>query len=313
MDTIAERISDPRIKLLSYSSLLKLHACPRSYQLYKLNATVEAEEDAEASLTYAYGHAVGTGIQLCFQGFSYEDTCFYLFCSWSVDLLAEDTKRKKSFFLALAAIKQFYFLRSNGYLSDWELVEYNGESAVELSFAVSLPNDYCYRGSVDVVLRNKITSQVMVIECKTSSSQTLNPVEYKNSAQAIGYSIVLDHLFSDLSSYQVLYLVYLTKTLTWEPITFSKHYVQRALWIRELLLDCELITMYSNADVFPMHGENCINRYYRECEYLNVCTLSTEYITKKLSDSDMKVLEEREATFSIKVDIQDLISAQLAK
>ena len=158
MDTIAERISDPRIKLLSYSSLLKLHECPRSYQLYKLNATVEAEEDAEASLTYAYGHAVGTGIQLCFQGFSYEDTCFYLFCSWSVDLLAEDTKRKKSFFLALAAIKQFYFLRSNGYLSDWELVEYNGKPAVELSFAVSLPNDYCYRGSVDVVLRNKITS-----------------------------------------------------------------------------------------------------------------------------------------------------------
>ena len=60
----------------------------------------------------------------------------------------------------VADIKQFYFLRSNGYLSDWELVEYNGESAVELSFAVSLPNDYCYRGSVDIVTgkQNYITS-----------------------------------------------------------------------------------------------------------------------------------------------------------
>lgn len=304
---------DERLKLVSYSSLLKLHSCPRAYQLSKLNAKVEEVEDVEQSLTFAFGHAVGTGIQLCFQGLTYQDTCYYLFCSWPVELFAENTKQKKSFFLALAAIKQFYFLKDNGYLSEWELVTYNGEPAVELSFSVALPNGFNYRGSVDAVLRNKTTEEVMVIECKTSSSFNLNPTDFKNSAQAIGYSIVLDHLFSNLSSYQVLYLVYLTKTLTWEPITFAKHYVQRALWIRELLLDCETISLYANSGVFPMHGENCINKYYRECEYINICTLSTEYITKELTDKDKEILAEKEAKFNIKVDIQDLIAAQLNK
>ena len=36
---------DTRIKQLSYSSLLKLHSCPRAYQLYKLNTQIEIPED----------------------------------------------------------------------------------------------------------------------------------------------------------------------------------------------------------------------------------------------------------------------------
>ena len=50
---------DPRIKQLSYSSLLTLHSCQRKFQLYKLNTPTEQPEDIPGSLTFAYGHCVG--------------------------------------------------------------------------------------------------------------------------------------------------------------------------------------------------------------------------------------------------------------
>lgn len=68
---------DPRIRNLSYSSLLTLHSCPREFQLYKLGADSEGliieedETDSDQSITFAYGHAVGNGVQYALQGDSY--------------------------------------------------------------------------------------------------------------------------------------------------------------------------------------------------------------------------------------------------
>jgi hypothetical protein len=114
-------------------------------------------------------------------------------------------------------------------------VHYEGKPACELSFAIYLPDGFIYRGFVDAVLRNRKTGAVRVLECKTHSGTTINPATYKNSAQAIGYSIVLDAIFPELSSYDVLYHAYSSKREEYEMIPFEKSYYARALWIRELL------------------------------------------------------------------------------
>lgn len=297
---------DYRIRQLSYSSLLTLHSCPRKFELYKKRSTFRTEEAESSTITFAFGHVVGQGIQDVLCGFSREYVMVNAFAGWHADLYAEDTKQNKSFWLALQAIQKFLSLRDQGFLEDYELVYYDGKPAVELSFAITFPDGFRLRGFVDGVLRHRETGKVIVLECKTTSTK-LNSSVYKNSAQAIGYSIVLDVLFPELSSYDVLYLVYQTKDLEYTPIPFSKSYLQRALWIQELLLDIETIKLYEGAQVYPMHGESCLN-WGRECEYFQSCTLSTAHLTNVCTPA-----EEDKTEYQINVTLQDLLEAQFAK
>jgi hypothetical protein len=228
-----------------------------------------------------------------------------MFLMWDCDIMANNPRQNKSFFHAILAIDKFISLRESGYLKGYKLVSYDGVDAVELGFKINI-EPYSYRGFVDAVLQHEETGEVVVLEVKTTSSKALNPATYKNSAQAIGYSIVLDVIFPQLSSYKVIYLVYKTQLYEYEQLPFIKSYLQRALWIRELMLDIETLKMYEEAGVYPMRGESCYN-FYRECEYLNLCTLSTETLTEPY------VPPTHEESFQINLTLQDLINSQLSK
>lgn len=295
---------DHRIQNLSYSSLLTLHSCPRLFQLEKLQAE-RPEVDYESSVTFAFGHLVGEGIQLALEGKTLDQIYFNLFLKWEPDLFAENIRQVKSFWHGMFAVEKFVAMQASGYLQDYELVYYEGKPASELSFRITFPDGFKYRGFVDAVLQHKITGKILVLECKTSSATNLNPATYKNSAQAIGYSVVLDSLFPDLSSYEVLYLVYLTKQMNYEQLPFEKSYLQRALWIKELLLDIETIKMYEAEGIYPMRGESCFS-FYRECNYLGICTLATESLT----DPEC---EPKAEEYQIELTLADLIQSQLSK
>jgi len=308
---------DIRIQQLSYSSLLTLHSCPRKFQLYRLGADRPAT-DQKSQVTFSLGHIVGAGVQWLLEGKSIDDFYWEAFQIWDTDLFAEDTKARKSFWESMMAVERFAYVRDSSLLKDYELVYYTPEGkeesvpAVELSFIISLPNGFKYRGFVDGVLRHKHTGAILVLEVKSTGLSAVQPATYKNSAQAIGYSIVLDVLFPELSAYEVLYLVYQTKSREYTPLPFKKSYLQRALWIQELLLDCDTILMYEKAGVYPMHGESCFN-YFRECDYLNTCTLSTSLLTVPCTQEQEEKVIEQHDTFHISLDVEDLIAAQIAK
>ena len=311
---------DLRLQQLSYSSNLTLHSCPRKFQLAKLGTT-KPPIDERSQVTFSLGHVVGAGVQWLLEGKSLDSFYWEAFTKsdlWSADLFAEDTKSKKSFWEAMIAVERFAYVRDSTLLADYELIYYVPEAseisvpAVELSFIIALPNGFKYRGFVDAVLQHKQTGAVMVLEVKSTGAAAVNPATYKNSAQGIGYSIVLDVLFPDLSSYEVLYLVYQTKNREYLPLPFKKSYLQRALWIQELLLDCDTIAMYENAGVYPMHGESCFN-YYRECEFLNICTLSTASLTTPVTPEQEEQIKQDHSAFHISLDVEDLIAAQIAK
>jgi len=302
-----EGTTDYRIRQLSYSSLLTLHSCPRKFQLNRLRSTHRTEEDQRSSITFAYGHVVGEAIQLALSGLSKEQIVWKMFLMWHTDLLARDEKGNKSFWEACVALDKFISLREQGFLNEYELVYYQDRPACELSFCIELPDGFRLRGFVDAVLRHRVSGKILVLECKTTGSSALNPATYKNSAQAIGYSIVLDHLFPELSAYEVLYLIYTTKDREYNPIPFTKTYLQRALWIRELLLDVEMIRLYEGAGVYPMHGESCFN-YFRECEFFQTCTLSTSYLTKPCTPE-----EQDKTEYQVVIGLADLLNTQLEK
>lgn len=299
---------DHRLQNLSYSSLLTLHSCPRKYQLYKLQSTPDEEDPFSAkstNVTFAYGHAVGTGIQLVLEGKSEEEVIWQTYLNWYPDLEDRNDKQNKNFYAAIIAIKRFIGLRNQGFLEGYELAIYNGNPATELGFCISFPDGFRYRGFVDAVLQHNITGKVLVLEIKTTSIKWLDAAMYKNSAQAIGYSIVLDAIFPTLSSYEVMYLPYMTHKGEYEPMPFNKSYLQRAQWIQELLLDVEMIKMYEAASIYPMHGESCFN-FYRPCEYFGTCTLSTAHIA---SPEPTPAKEE----FAVNLTIADLIKSQMSK
>lgn len=302
---------DPRIRKLSYSSLLKLHSCPRKFQLYKLGASESAAPETQ-SVTFAFGHTVGKGIQDVLEGKSLAQCLYEAFIEWEIDLTAENPKQKKSFWTALAAIVQFHSMRENGYLEGYELVYYQGKPSSELSFVLSLPDDFHYVGFIDAVLQHRDTHKVMVLENKTTSAYSVNPAQYKYSGQALGYSIVLDVLFPELSAYEVTYLVYQTKQQEFVQLQFEKSYYSRALWIRELLMDIDTIKMYEEAGIYPLHGESCF-QFGRECEFFQICTLSTERLIQKLTPEIEQACADELETFTIKVTLDQLLQSQLKK
>lgn len=302
---------DARLKLLSYSSLLTLHSCPRKFQLYRLNSQAEAgslESETSQNVTFAFGHVVGEGIALVFAGASEEQVIWQMFLGWHADLEDRNIKQVKSFYHAVAAIQRLISLRECGFLEEYEVLEYNGKPAIELAFRIGFPDGFKMRGSVDVVLKHKETGQVLILECKTSSAANINPASYKNSAQAIGYSVVLDVIAPGLSGYEVLYLVYQTKNMSYEQYRFSKSYLQRALWIQELLLDIETIKLYEGSGVYPMRGESCLD-FYRECEYLNLCTLTTKHLVTPEPPED--TLDTK--IYDVELTLMDLVNAQVDK
>ncbi len=312
--TLPEGEIDPRLKLLSHSSRTTLHTCPRKYQLYRLSSkqiSMEDEKEMHQATTFAYGSAVGVGVQSTLEGKTENQIYLDTFLEWDTDLLDFNNRQKKSFWLALFAVQKFISLRERGFLEDYELVYYKGKPAVELSFRVLLPNGFEYRGFVDAVLKHKTTGAIMVLECKTSSG-TANSAMYKNSGQALGYSVILDILFPEMSSYEVLYLVYETKSYEYKQLPYKKSLLQRALWLQELLIDTHLIETYEHYHTYPMHGESCFN-FFRDCEYLGLCTMSTENMTKPLSNVVMDKIEEDKAKYDFTLDFYDLVEAQVSK
>jgi len=305
---------DPRFGRLSYSGLTTLHACPRKFQLDKLQAE-KAAQDISTSVTFAYGHAIGEGIQqylinrsVVDEQVAFDTALWKMFLAWDCDLLAENDKQKKSFFRAVATMLQFRHLIREGLLgNEWVVAEFNGKPAAELSFRIDLGDGFYYRGYVDLVLRNTVTGELLILEIKTSSANYVNHYGYKNSAQAIGYSVVLDTIAPGTSSYSVQYLVYMTKLERFEPFDFPKTFRQRVQWLQDLMWDkkqiADMVAFYGNDGVWQVRGESCTD-FGKVCEYMDMCGMDTSRMTAPLLETQLH--EDKEYQFEF--TIQELLS-----
>lgn len=307
---------DIRLKRLSHSSRLTFHQCPRKYQLYKLRSEDNGEE--KELIHFAFGHAVGAGIQAVLSGATKEEAIWATYLAWSADLLIEGKPGKnKSIWNAIYAVEKYMAVAHLTKVKDYELAFFTdkdtGESipAIELSFRIRFPDGYSYIGFVDAVLKHKVTGELLVLELKTNGARNIDEAQYKNSGQALGYSIILDAITSQykdeaLSDYHVLYLVYKTPDRELEQFIFEKTYTQRALWIQELLFDVDILKMYEAANIYPMHGQSCFS-FGRNCEYFGVCTVATERLVRPISQKEVDA--DREARYTVDLTIDDVINA----
>lgn len=265
------------INILSYSTSCTLHACPRRFLLEK--ATAINSSDETDNVDFLFGHAVGGGVQNFAHTRDLRSAVWDSFLSWKGDLDLAIPKKKKSFWSATIAVMKFASAMQE-LLGDWEIaVLADGKPAIELAFRLDLGNGYFYMGHIDAVLWSPSLRKFMVLELKTTGFNSVADSQYKNSAQALGYSLIVDilsqQLNADGNNYQVLYLVYKTGPQEWEAIPFVKSRQQRASWLFQLRLDCTMIQMYRDMQHFPTYGENCYH-FFRDCEFFGICDIKSQ-------------------------------------
>lgn len=303
----------------SYSLLTGLHECPRRFQLEKLQANTEVlvDEDAPVNLDFAFGHAVGSGIQTYAATGSLVAAQFAAFLAWkapwdAVKLNRAGKPQGKSLVDALIAVEKFQTFWARQF-QDYEVVTLpNGRPAVELAFAVDFENGYYYFGHIDMLLRNKDDGKLAVFEGKTTAWAP-NSASYGNSNQALGYAVVVDRVATEIgapgSDYDVFYCVWSAAEEEFAMIPFNKSLRQRAEWIQDILLDHANISTYQRINFYPKRGESCVNRYGRECWWYGQCNMRTDSLFPVTVPPKLEMVEDVEAV-DFKFTLSELIATQ---
>lgn len=306
----------------SYSKLLKLHECPRAFELDMYEKSKPELEVAafapQENLDFAYGHAVGSGIQAYAATGNLQAAQFAAFIAWKAPWDAEKVDKRgvksgKSLNWALYAVEKFASFWASTF-EEWEVLKLpSGKLGVELEFAVDTGDGFTFVGHIDVVLRHKTSGRLAVWEGKTQGSDTVDEATHGNSYQALGYSVVVDAISTAYglpqSDYEVYYIVYSSKTKEFTLLPFTKNLTQRAEWLQSILLDHAMITKYFDLGFFPKRGANCVNKYGRRCFWYGACGLRNESIFPGVEPSNMESTDEL-VNLDFKFTLSELIAAQ---
>lgn len=319
----------------SYSRSLVLHRCPRKMHLstaYKLRPD-------RASTTFAYGHAVGAGLQSIFKGLSMERCVLAAIAAYDYPMdRCEDDKTVrdgKTVWNAIQMVERIYGLYSSGsfsYLDGWELAWFDTEvdgqivpiAGIELTFVIDLGpapvegQRRTYEGHIDLVLFNPSLNRYMIVELKTTSSSRVDKASYQNSAQALGYGVVLDSIAHNLAataSFDVLYMVVKSGTQEIVPFPFTKTHLDKAEWLNGIMSDTMTIDQYHADNWWPARGEAC-NDFFKPCEYIDMCHYSHDELkAMEVSTTQDSVVFSQMMEPTYFFDINDLLErqAQLAE
>lgn len=261
---------------LSHSTMELIHTCERKFQLEKLLVTGK-ERDETADTTF--GSAYGAAVQHYFVHQDKEQAIFELFMTFNWDIESE----KKSLVKCINAL-EVSFPRVEQLLEEYDVVYFENKPATELSFCLLTDKPYYFVGYLDLVLRHKYTGKYIALDVKTTglNLEILDPV-YENSAQLVGYSIVVDAIAGEeQAEYDVMYFVcqvgqgYAPKV---QVLTYTKTLLDRLNWFLSLGMDIEKLERMKELNFYPMRGSKCLT-YNRPCKYFHVCQFHSLDIPK---------------------------------
>lgn len=282
---------------LSFSSLNLFHSCERKFQLIKLlDAGFSKEESADLSFGAAYGVGVASYIQ-------YQDPDLAIFQAWLAFYPQIETEKKNQWNCISALLASFSYL--DDLLQEYELAFFDKKPAAELGYRLDIEKGYYFVGWIDVVLRHRFSGQYVIFECKTTGSKLtdLTPM-YKNSGQALGYSIILDQIAGEkVASYGVLYFVCQLMS-PWsfkvQTLSFDKTLLDRLNWFLSLGIDIKNLKYLREINVFPMRGNHCLS-FNRPCPLFGTCDLhSMDKPAQEVEDT-----ENYQFTYKLEDVIQD--------
>lgn len=278
------------VKDLSYSRCGSLHQCARKFQLENKFKLVQGRRQ---SVTFSFGHAVGMAVQATAEGDSYERMLLRVLMEWDLDLedvgTLSEQKALKSPWFALEAAERWWEMvhdPKNSDLKGWDVAMVTDPNTgkqipgVELTFAIDCGDGFTYEGHIDLLVVNKARTKFKVVELKTSGGNMVHEAMYKNSMQAVGYSVVIDKAAETLgisNAYDVQYIVYQTKSQKYTSLPFIKTPQHRTIFLSNLITDINYINMCEEQNYYPRNGSSCFD-FFRPCEYFGVCNFSDDRI-----------------------------------
>lgn len=324
--TIAKRKKQKRywslmrgLNISSYSTFGNLNSCERFFSINKLelarayaNYTNEDPFLFETNMDLAFGKAMETGVQDALLGKTKQETFIDMFLSWDMLLDAVHPKGyNKTFMDASIAIDKFFWIKDNLFLG-WEIAYFNGKPAIELSFCIDLGNGYFYVGHADIILYNPMLNLYRVVENKTTIYRNIDEAMYKNSDQAVGYSVILDAIAKDkhaTATFEVFYLVYSASEEQFKLFNFTKSRSARAGWLNTILFDYQRIELCKQTGFWPKRGNSCFN-WNRRCKYFDLCDLPADSFNST-GDFDYITADEiKEHEFDFRFTMQEIIDTQ---
>jgi hypothetical protein len=263
---------------------------------------------SEKNVTFAFGHAVGAGVQELLAGGSIEQAIWEAFLAWDVELFDVDNKYQKSFAWAIHALHKFLpYCRQ--ILKTYEVANFNGKPAKELSFRIRGPNNYYYRGHIDIVLKHRMTGQLLVVELKTTGKKTILESDYANSSQGLSYSLVLDNISAGNSAYHVWYVIYKTEDEDFEFFPYQKSMLDKANWIKGVVADFKQVESYKQDNFYPQYDTSC-TQYWRPCKYFDLCGMVQGMIASA-RELEERVQKELAMKYTFEFTLEDIINQQL--
>lgn len=258
--------------LSSYSMDSVFNACPRKYQMKKLQAANGTSQRMN-SPTFAFGHAVGAGVATYDETQDLRAAIWSAFLAWDIPLDDVEFNKAgkatgKSFHEAVWALYNYQtFYQEETSLADYEMVK------VEAVLAVDFEDGHYYVGHIDELLVNKHTGHFLVKENKTTGMSSVDPCLYSNSDQALSYSIVVDMLGA--ASYDVLYTIYSSARQEWIQFSFVKSANSKAEFLQDQLFLHQQRDDYMASNFFPKRGASCFS-FMRRCEHYESCDMKMD-------------------------------------
>lgn len=306
------------INMYSFSTSGALVACPRKLALNKLEQAASYERNAapfstlDGNMDFAFGKAFETGVQGYFLGKSESEIFFDTFMSWDLPLFQLHPKEHHKTFTDVWIMLERFKWIFNEHFKDWELAYFNGKPAIELAFLIELGNGYYYAGHADVIMVHKIDRTYRVLEIKTTNRKWIHPAMYKNSDQAVGYSVVLDSIAKDLettATFEVFYLICMSEMQKFEILPFTKSRSNRAAWLNTILLDTHTIDLYRKTGIFPKRGASCFD-YMKPCQYFDTCDMSFDNFKPDGEFALLSAEEIEQHSFDFRFHLKDIIETQ---
>lgn len=298
---VAELPAKPNPVRLSDSALSTLVTCERMFQLDRLLVTEVEKEDTDHTV---FGKGFGAGIATYLVTGDADMALYQAWLAYYPEIETDKKNQAKCFAALLESFPKLDLL-----LTEYEVVSFNDKPAVELSFRINISEHYYFVGYVDVVLKQKTTGMHFIVEIKTTGLALLDidPL-YKNSGQALGYSIALDQIVGkDQSAYGVLYLVaQLGRGFDskFHVLPYNKTLLDRLNWFLTLGQDIARLNTMREINVYPMRGKSCL-QFMRPCKYFGVCGLK--------SFDEPKVIPQDTIQYDFVYELDDLVANHVAR
>lgn len=292
------------VRQISYSSLNEFRTCERKYVLDKASLS-----EKSTNIDFAFGSAVASACQTLWLTDSVDQGLLAIFRSWDTDFFEEKPRAKKAIFFAVQALRNylpFYQI----FRREWELATIDGKPCIEFSLKIELPDGFLYRAYADLILRNIESGELAVNEFKTDGSSFKQEAKYRNSDQGTSYSLLVDQLAPDTSSFWVNYPVYYSPLQEWEFYSFPKTLVNKAKWLRTTLGDIRHIKECEEGNYWPMRGGSCL-QYNKPCRYFETCTLVDKALFASEEFLADKVKKEQEKEYSFVIPIEKIVANYL--